>query len=215
MEPSLDEGKNFHKGFSGGISERNNESRSPGGTIHRCRRKREGGEEDSGRAASGGEKKEKGRGKTRRRVTILLSFLYPQKSRFSAGASNNERTEPSLSPYTLLLRCHFRLVYFSISPVYVCVCMCVRLDQPVRQSPSTRKKQLKRLKSPKARREAKRDRKPCEFFAGCSSPFFYLLPALCLHLHRLGPRTGARRRDVGGWDIATRAGIAPGNCTGI
>ena len=46
------------------------------------------------------------------------------------------------------------------------MCVCVRLDQAVRQCPPTRKKQLKRLKSPKARREAKRDRKPCEFFAG-------------------------------------------------
>ena len=64
-----------------------------------------------------------------------------------------------------------------LSLLCTCVCMCVRLGQPVRQSPSTRKKQLKRLKSPKARREAKRDRKPCEFFAGCSSPFFYLLPS--------------------------------------
>lgn len=156
MEPSLDEGKNFHKGFSGGISERNNESRSPGGTIHRCRRKREGGEADSGRAASRGEKKEKGSGKTRRRVTILLSFLYPQKSRFSAGASNNERTEPSLSPYTLLLRCHFRLVYFSISSVYVCVYVCS--TRPARPSESLdAQKAVKAIKVPEssARDEAR------------------------------------------------------------
>lgn len=120
------------------------------------RRKRERGEADSGRAASGGEKKEKGRGKTRRRVTILLSFLYPQKSRFSAGASNNERTEPSLSPYTLLLCCHFRLVYFSISPVYVCVYVCS--TRPARPSESLdAQKAVKAIKVPEssARGEAR------------------------------------------------------------
>lgn len=45
---------------------------------------------------------------------------------------------------------------------------------PVR-SPPARKKQLKRLKSPKARREARRDRKPSGFFARPAPRFSVLL----------------------------------------
>lgn len=52
--------------------------------------------------------------------------------------------------------------------------------RPSVRSPSARKKQLKRLKSPKARQEAKRDRKPSEFFARLAPP----PPSVCARFNR-------------------------------
>lgn len=117
----------------------------------------------------------------RKRMTILLS-LDPQKSRSSLAA------HPTMSVYPVSsLFFHFYLLYFSSS-----FCSAA-LARPSVRSPLARKKQLKRLKSPKARREAKRDRKPPEFFAR--------LALLRVFLRSL--------------DIASRGGIAPGNCAGI
>lgn len=176
MEPSLDEGKNFHKGFSGGISERNNESRSPDGMIHRCRRKREGV-----RRIQGGQRPEVKRKKreVEKRGDVWQSYCrFCIRRKVVSPLAHPTMRGPNLlfHPIPFFFAATFVSSIF-LSLLCTCVCMCVRLDQPVRQSPSTRKKQLKRLKSPKARREAKRDRKPCEFFAWCSSPFFYLLPS--------------------------------------
>ena len=106
------------------------------------------GNEKKGRV-KGWREKERGK-KGRRRVTILLS-PYPREKSFlplRPRTSNNENLFSSLSPPPPSSPLSPRLFFYPPPRV--------RFRSSVTR-PSARGKQLKRLKSPKARREKKRE----------------------------------------------------------